>query len=123
MPARKPPPNDLLDDEFTDEEEAPHGGEPLFIPRRKRGVSIKCNPLKALSALNDCLNDLRRCGTQDEITANANRGRAIAEILRTYFVIYDIQILKKQYEDLDRDMKSLKTLHKPQLHDGTGFTQ
>lgn len=122
MPAKKPP-SEPLDSDFADEEESSSGGELPFIPRRRRGLKIKCNPHKALSALNDCLNDLRRCGTQDEITANANRGRAIAELLRTYFVIYDIQILKKQYEDLDRDMKRLKTLHQPQQHDGAGFTQ
>lgn len=122
MPTKKPPPG-LLDDGFADEGHSSPGGESPFIPRRKRGVNVKCDPYRALQALNDCLNDLRRCGTPDEITANANRGRAIAEILRTYFTIYDIQILKKQYEDLDRDMKRLKTLHQSPPHDGAGFTQ
>jgi len=77
-----------------------------YIPARKRRVHIG-NPERALRILQDAINDLRRCGTAHEVEVNAKRGRALAELIRTYMTTYDVYTLRKQYEDLEEKVQKI----------------
>ena len=90
------------------------------IPHRRRSVTLSGERIdRALVIITEAVNDLRKSATGYEITCNANRGRELAELIRTYMTTYDVYKLRKQYEELERKVQAM-VLRQQQQHSVPG---